>query len=141
MTATASTSTDPDAGSFVPFGHASPMLDHLGDLRRHATDDDRFGFLVDEPKLNGRRLLHAGALSTIADVVIGHALAAASDPPARYVTTSLEVHFVGTGREGDWIDVAVTPVRIGRRLAVGTATFAITGRTIGFATATFMPPA
>ena len=143
MTRTTSTSTG-DAGtmgSFVPFGHPSPMLDHLGDLRRHAADGTRFGFLVDEPKLNGRRLLHAGAVSTIADVVIGHALAAASDPPARYVTTSLEVHFVGTGREGEWIDVTVTPVRIGRRLAVGTAAFTAAGRTVGFATAAFMPPA
>jgi len=131
-------STD-DLG-FAPFGHPSPMLDHLGDLRRHGTDGSRFRFLVDEPKLNGRQLLHAGAVSTIADVVIGHSLAALTDPPRRFVTTSLEVHFVGTGRQGDWIDVTVTPVRIGRRLAVGTATFAVDGRAIGFATATFMPP-
>ena len=143
MTTTTSTSTGEDGtiGSFVPFGHPSPMLDHLGDLRRHATDSTRFGFLVDEPKLNGRRLLHAGAVSTIADVVIGHALAAMGERPARYVTTSLDVHFVGTGREGDWVEVTVSPVRIGRRLAVGMATFTVAGRTVGFATAAFMPPA
>ena len=68
---------------FLPFGHPSPMLDHLGDLRRHADDGARFGFVVDEPKLNGRRLLHAGAMSTIADVVIGHSLGASTSPPAR----------------------------------------------------------
>jgi acyl-coenzyme A thioesterase PaaI-like protein len=126
-------------GEFVPFGHPSPMLDHLGDLRRHTTDGGRFGFLVDEPKLNGRRLLHAGALSTVADVVIGHSLGATMEPPGRYVTTSLEVHFVGAGEEGDWVDVTVSPVRIGRRLAVGTATFSVGGRPVGFATAAFMP--
>jgi uncharacterized protein (TIGR00369 family) len=117
------------------------MLDRLGDLKRHATDGARFGFVVDEPKLNGRRLLHAGALSTIADVVIGHSLAASTATPTRYVTTTLEVHFVGTGREGDWVDVMVTPVRVGRRLAVGTASFAVGDRQVGFATATFMPAA
>ena len=126
---------------FLPFGHPSPMLDHLGDLRRHADDGARFGFVVDEPKLNGRRLLHAGAMSTIADVVIGHSLGASATPPARFVTTTLEVHVVGVGREGDWVDVTVTPVRVGRRLAVGTASFAIGARQVGFATATFMPAA
>ena len=124
---------------FAPFGHPSPMLDHLGDLRRHATDARRFGFVVDEPKLNGRRLLHAGAISTIADVVIGHSLGAAAAPPARLVTTAIEVHFVGAGHEGDWVDVTVEPIRIGRRLAVGTASFAVGDRRVGFATATFMP--
>ena len=57
------------------------------------------------------------------------------------MTTTLEVHFVGAGREGGWVDVTVTPIRVGRRLAVGTASFAIGDRRVGFATATFMPPA
>ena len=115
------------------------MLDRLGDLQRHVTDAAHFGFAVDEPKLNGRRLLHAGAVSTIADVVIGHTLAASTTPPTRLVTTALEVHFVGVGREDDWVEVDVTPVRVGGRLAVGTATFTVADRPIGFATATFMP--
>ena len=124
---------------FRPWDHPSPMLDHLGDLQRDVTDAAHFGFTVDEPKLNGRRLLHAGALSTIADVVIGHTLAASTSPPTRFVTTTLEVHFVGAGREHDWVEITVTPVRVGTRLAVGTATFTVAERTIGFATATFMP--
>jgi acyl-coenzyme A thioesterase 13 len=126
---------------FEPFGHPSPMLDHLGDLQRHAHDTGRFGFLVDAGKLNGRQLLHAGAMSTIADVVIGHSLAATTSPPARLVTTTLEVHYVGAAREGDWVDVIVTPIRVGRRLVVGTASFTVADRPIGFATATFMPAA
>jgi uncharacterized protein (TIGR00369 family) len=128
-----------DGAGFVPFAHPSPMLAHLGDLRCHGVDGSRFGFRVDEPKLNGRGSLHAGALSTIADVVVGHALAVMTDPPSRLVTTSLEVHFVGAARRGDWVDVTVAPIRVGRRLAVGTATFACAGRTIGVATAAYMP--
>ncbi len=129
------------SAAFRPFGHPSPMLDHLGDLQRHVSDGARFGFVVDLPKLNGRRLLHAGAVSTIADVVIGHSLAASTSPPTRFVTTALEVHLLGAGREGDWVDVTVTPVRVGRRLAVGTASFEVGDRRVGFATATFMPAA
>lgn len=125
--------------SYHPWQWPSPMIDHLGDLQCHATDHARFGFVVDEPKLNGRGLLHAGALSTIADVVIGHSVAALTGGEARFVTTAIEIHFLGAGRPGDWIDIAVTPVRIGKRLAVGTALFTNDGRPISFATATFMP--
>lgn len=123
---------------YQAWGWPSPMLDRLGDLQSHATDQFRFGFEVDEPKLNGRALLHAGALSTIADVVIGHALAASTVPATRFVTTGLEMHFIGAAHPGDWIDVAVTPVKVGARLAVGTALFTNDERQVGFATATFM---
>lgn len=114
-------------------------MDRLGDLRSRADDPTRYGFHVDEPKLNGRGLLHAGALSTIADVVIGHTLGRVSTDGARYVTTGLEMHFLGAGRPGDWIDVEVTPIRMGRRLAVGTATFSSGDRAVAHATGTFMP--
>jgi acyl-coenzyme A thioesterase PaaI-like protein len=127
------------ADTFGPWPWPSPMVDRLGDLRRHTTSDGRFGFVVDEPKLNGRGRLHAGALSTIADVVIGHTLSTLAPGDSRFVTTALEIHFLGAGQPGDWIDIAVTPVRIGKRLAIGTATFTNDGRTISFATATFMP--
>ena len=127
------------ADSYGPWPWPSPMIDHLGDLRCHATDPGRFGFAVDEPKLNGRGLLHAGALSTIADVVIGHGLAAVAPDDSRFVTTALEIHFLGSARRGDWVDVTVTPVRIGKRLAIGTALFTNGSRQISFATATFMP--
>ncbi len=126
------------ANSFRPWPWPSPMLDHLGDLRCHDSDPVRYGFLVDEPKLNGRGLLHAGAVSTIADVVIGHALAVLAQEGYRAVTTTLQVHFLGPARHGDWVEVTVTPLRIGSRTAVGTARFTHDGNDIGFATATFL---
>ncbi len=107
------------------------MVDRLGDLQCHRTDPARFGFVVDEPKLNGRGFLHAGALSTIADVVIGHSLASTAIGDVRFVTTALEIHFLGAGRRGEWIEVSVTPVRIGGRQAVGTAMFTNAGRRSG----------
>lgn len=127
------------AVGFLPWAWPSPMLDHLGDLRSAVDDASRYGFTVDEPKLNGRGLLHAGAVSTIADVAIGHALGALASDGARYVTIGLELHFLGVGRPGDWIDVVVEPVKIGRRLAVGTAAFTNAGKPVAHATGTFMP--
>lgn len=126
------------AETFVRWPWPSPMLDRLGDLRCHVDDPARFGFVVDEPKLNGRGLLHAGAMSTIADVAIGHALVRLAPSGYRAVTTSLQVHFLGPAVEGDWVDVTVTPLRIGARLAAGTARFTAGDKELGFATASFM---
>lgn len=128
-----------NAGDYLRWDHPSPMLDHLGDLRRHPSNAQRFGFVVDLAKLNGRGLLHAGAISTVADVLIGHSLADLSDPAARYVTTGLQMQFLGTARRGDWVDVDVTEIHRGNRLAVGRAEFHVSHRRIAFAVATFMP--
>ncbi len=79
---------------FIPWDRPSPLLDRLGDFRRHRTERGTFGFLVDEPKLKARGLLHAGAISTIADVCIGHTLARETDPPT--LTVNLNTNFIGT---------------------------------------------
>lgn len=43
------------------------------------------------------------------------------------------------GRPGDWIDIEVSPVKVGSRLAVGNATFTRDGSPIAHATGTFIP--
>lgn len=103
--------TPVDEREFAPFGHPSPMLDHLGDLRRHRHDPSRFGFDVDELKLNGGQLLHAWAVSTIADVVIiaNVAVPTASRRPIRMGVTATSIqspwraepHEVNVERCGD----------------------------------------
>lgn len=124
--------------SYGAWDHGSPVLDRLGDLRRSAAQPGCFGFIVDTPKLNHRGFLHAGAISTLADVCIGHTLAAAP-PPAPLVTVELNVTLVGVGVAGRWIDVVVEPHHVGRRFAAGAATFRDADRTIALATAAFMP--
>lgn len=127
------------AGNYMAWDRPSPMLDRLGDLRRHPTKPSTFGFTVDEPKLNGRGVLHAGALSTVADVLIGHTLSSLSQPQVRYVTTGLQMQFLGIGNAGDWVDVEVSMIHRGQRLAVGRADFLVASRVIAFAVGIFMP--
>lgn len=124
---------------FVPWDRPSPLLTAIDGFSRHADDPLRAGFAVDGPKLNGRGFLHAGVVATIGDVVIGSALARRSDPPARLVTVNLSCDLLGTAHEGDWVDVAVTPTRVGRRLAAGVAEFAVGPRTIARVTGLFLP--
>jgi acyl-coenzyme A thioesterase PaaI-like protein len=123
---------------FVPWDRASPLLDRLGDFRRHQQEPGTFGFLVDEPKLNARGLLHAGAISTIADVCIGHTLAHDTGPPESLVTVNLNTSFIGVANVDDWIDVTVRIHRVGGRIATGSAEFHRGSRAIAHATAIFM---
>ena len=124
---------------FVPWDRPSPFLDAIGGFSRHRDDPRRMGFLVDEPKVNGRGFLHAGTIAGVADVVIGHTLATTSDPPTQLVTVNLSCDLLGTAHLGDWVDIEVVPTRVGRRLAAGRATFRAGDRAIATASALFVP--
>jgi acyl-coenzyme A thioesterase PaaI-like protein len=80
---------------FVPWDHPSPVLDALGGFLRHGADPLRIGFVVGGSKVNARGLLHAGVLATIADVSIGHALAASTEPRTPLLTVSLTCDYTG----------------------------------------------
>jgi acyl-coenzyme A thioesterase PaaI-like protein len=123
---------------FEPWDRPSGLLDAIGGFSRHRDDPLRAGFVVDGPKMNARGFMHAGVIAIIGDVAIGHALAAQTDPPTRLVTVNLSCDYLGTALAGEWVDVAITPTRLGRRLAAGGATFT-TKRVIGRVHALFMP--
>lgn len=123
---------------YVAWNRPSPLLTALGGFRIDPDDPLRAGFVVEGAKMNARGLLHGGVIATLGDVTIGHALATRSDPPTPLVTVNLSCDLFGSAREGDWVDITVTPTRLGRRLASGTATFA-TSRPIATVTALFMP--
>ena len=132
----------PTAGppaDLVPWDRPSPLLDALGGFLHHPDDPHRAGFRVEGPKVNARGLLHAGTIATIADVVIGHAVARRTDPPTPLVTIQLSCDLLGAARQGDWVDVAVGSARLGRRLGSGTATLAVDGRELARVSALFLP--
>ena len=114
------------------------MLDAIGGFLVDPDDRHRAAFVVDRPKVNARGFLHGGVIATIGDVVIGHALADAADPPLLLVTVNVSCDLLGVAQLGDWVEIVVTPTRVGRRLAAGTASFR-TDRPIATVTALFMP--
>lgn len=122
---------------WVPWPHPSPLLDAIGGFEARAGDAAAFGFTVDEHKVNRRGMLHAGAIAAIADVAIGHALAASSGSTGAFVTVNLSCDLVGAAALGERVEGVVTPTRVGRRLAAGTATFR-TDRTIATVSALFL---
>lgn len=127
-----------DTSRFVPWNRPSPLLDAIGGFQFDPGDPRHLGFTVEGAKLNARGFLHAGVVAAIADVAIGHALAGLTDPPTRLVTISLSCDLLGTASAGEWVDVTVTPTRLGRRLGAGSATFS-TDRPIAGVSALFVP--
>ncbi|HEY3683945.1 MAG TPA: PaaI family thioesterase [Streptosporangiaceae bacterium] len=129
----------PHTAEFVPWDRPSPLLTAIDGFSRHASDPLRAGFAVDGPKLNARGFLHAGVIATVGDVAIGHALATRTDPPTRLLTINLSCDLLGTAHDGEWVDVAITPTRVGRRLASGVAAFSVGSRIVARVTGLFMP--
>jgi acyl-coenzyme A thioesterase PaaI-like protein len=130
-----------DHDHFRPWPHPSPMLDAIESFLHDPADPHRMGFTVTRAKTNGRGFLHAGVIATIADVSIGHTLAAASASteagPRRFVTVNLSCDLLAVANLDEWVDVTVTPTRVGRKLAAGLATFR-TDRPIATVTALFI---
>lgn len=123
---------------FGPWQHRSPVLDALGPFARRDDDTLCCGFVVTPNKLNGRGFLHAGVISTFADVAIGHALASAS-AGTRYVTVALSCEFLGTATGGDWIDAEVTTHKTAGRVVSGSILMSRGSKVIATAHALFVP--
>jgi acyl-coenzyme A thioesterase 13 len=132
-----STTTVP--AGWVPWDRPSPLLDALGGFLVDPDDPHRAGFVVEGPKVNARGGLHAGTIATVADVVIGHAVARRADPPAPLVTVHLACDLLGAAGPGDWVDVEVTSTRLGRRLGAGSAVLTTGDREVARASALFLP--
>lgn len=129
----------PDHTDYEPWRHPSPLVDAIESLLSHRHDPLRSRFEVTPAKLNGRARLHAGAITTIADITIGHGISAVAGGGQRYVTVQLSCEFLGSAELGDTIDVTVTPSKAQGRLAAGSATFERDGRIIATAHALFVP--
>lgn len=133
--------TGGEGSGYVPWHRPSPVNDAIGGFLRHPTDLSRLGFEVDERKTNARGFLHGGVIAVIGDAAIGHVLAAATDPPSSLLTVNLSCDLLATAALGQWVEVEVTPTRVGRRLAAGIAIFITSGRKIAVVTGLFVPAA
>lgn len=128
--------------AFVPWPHRSPLLDAIGSFDTHEVEEGRFGFVVDGAKVNGRGFLHAGAIASIADAAIGHALAAqmgTNGLATNLVTVDLSCNYLGAARLDDWVDGEVIPLKLGRRLAAGLARLTVREQPVAAVSALFVP--
>lgn len=83
---------------------------------------------------------HGGMLLTLADAAIGVNLGRLQrrrDPARVVVTASLTSDFLGSARQGDWLEAAVTVRKTGRQLSFGECLLQVDARPILRASAVF----
>lgn len=118
---------------------ASPFLEHVGPFfaRRHGTEIV-LGLQVLDTHLNARGMAHGGVLTTMADVALGDQRSFLESPPARLITVSMSIDFVGGARLGDWVEAHVEVVRLGARMGFANAYLTVAQVRIARASAVFV---
>lgn len=109
--------TAPPADGFTPYRRSSPYLDMIGPVYESATDPSVAGLWIDHRHTNSRGFLHAGLLVADTDTVMGHTCERTLGDGRRLTTVSLTPDFIGPARAGQWLEVAATVRRTGRRLS------------------------
>ena len=110
-------SATPPLPGFTVHGRTSPFLDVIGPLWSRRTDAGlEFALAIDDRHLNGRGFAHGGVLAGLADVALGYASSDSRDPPARLITASLTIDFVGTAASGETVVTRTDVQHLGRRL-------------------------
>lgn len=113
------------AKGFEPLFRSSPFLDTIGPIFQK-TEGSRLqvGIEILEKHLNGRGYVHAGVWMTLADIAMGYSLVFAQQAEAaNWVTINQNTDFAGTARLGDWIEIEVDILKIGKQVAFVNAFF------------------
>lgn len=128
---------------FAPHLRKSPLTDAWEPLySKREGDVLTLGVRIATPHTNARGMAHGGLIAALADNAMGLACALSGSGVGGIVTVSLTCDFTGTARISDWLEVAATPVRVGRTLAFGEARVTAGDRLIARASAVFsVPPA
>ena len=102
-------------------------------------DDDglRLGVRIAAAHCNGRGNLHGGVIATLADNTMGLACADAAGSGIGMVTVSLPTDYLGAAQQGQWLEIAGTPSRIGRTLCFASAVITADGEVVARASGVF----
>lgn len=75
------------------------------------------GFLAGPQHCNSRGFVHGGLISTLADNTLGLGCAMTQDPPLSLVTATLQVSYLRSCRQGDWIAFVPDHKKVGKRIS------------------------
>lgn len=102
---------------YRPLERLSPFTSLVGPLyERHRGLDVSLGLRIEKKHTNRRGLCHGGVLATLADTALGYAMGARTGGKYSLVTASLTIDYVGSAKEGDWVEAQVDVQRVGSRL-------------------------
>ncbi|MEW6126130.1 MAG: PaaI family thioesterase [Acidobacteriota bacterium] len=93
---------------FVLFNRPSPFIHTLGPVYIKKEDEYAvIGLRIEEKHANTRGIAHGGVLASLADIALGYNLVFSTMPPRSLVTVNLTVDFIGSARNGDWVEARV----------------------------------
>ena len=123
---------------FEPHFRRSPVTDPWEPLWvKRDGDGLRLGVRIAAAHCNVRGNLHGGVIATLADNTMGLACADAAGSGIGMVTVSLTTDYLGAAQQGQWLEFAGTPSRIGRTLCFASATVTADGAVIARASGVF----
>lgn len=97
----------------------------------------QLGLVIGEAHCNSRGFLHGGVIATLADNAMGLTLARAAESAQGIVTTSLSLDYTGSGKLGQWLEIAPRLVTSSKSSGVVDAIISADSVTIARANATF----
>ncbi len=93
---------------FIPLNRPSPFIHTLGPIYiKNQGDYTAIGLRIEDHHANARGLAYGGVLAAVADIALGYNLVFSTSPPRTLVTVNLTVDFIGSARNGDWLEAHV----------------------------------
>jgi len=86
---------------------------------------------------NSRGFVHGGLIMALADNALGLSCGQQHDPAARLVTSTLNVEFLASCKQQQWIEFVTLATKIGRRLDAAQGEVRADGKCCAFLSATF----
>jgi uncharacterized protein (TIGR00369 family) len=130
--------TEPAPTGFAPHDRKSPLTDPWEPLFSRKTDRAVvLGLRAGPAHANSRGFVHGGLIGALADNAMGLSCARVSGHVGGLVTVNLNVDFLGTALEGQWLEFDTVFVKPGRTLCFAQAFVTADGQPCARANAVF----
>jgi uncharacterized protein (TIGR00369 family) len=127
---------------FSPHFRKSPLTDPWEPLYSLITHEAVIiGMRTGPQHCNSRGFVHGGMISALADNAMGLSCAKQHQPAARLVTVSLNLEFLSSAREGQWLEFITAFTKIGRKIDFAQGRVEADGKVCALVSATFAVPA
>ena len=124
---------------FTPSERTGPFFDMIGPI--YVKEGDRgvlLGLRARRQHCNARGFVHGAVLTALLDVVCGRNCAMRLPPDTHLLTVNLNVDFVATAHDGDWLEASATVTRAGARLGFADGRVDVGAATVAKASAVFV---
>ena len=131
-------SNKPIPAGFTKHDRRSGLTDPWEPLYAAGSDSGfSLGLHAGAAHVNSRGFVHGGLLSALADNAMGLSCARQIENVGGLVTVSLSIDYLGTARQGEWLEIRAEPTRIGQSLCFAEARILSDGQLCATAKAGF----